>query len=75
MLREDFDMEMAQINEFFNIISKLVSVPNSNDVAINIPLDYLENILQSKNLNIQKYITNPIFKKKIRQILKLEKNY
>jgi hypothetical protein len=75
MLREDFDMELSQINDFFNIISKLVKVPREKNKKIYIPLSDLSEILEQKQLSAQKFITNPLFKKKIRQTLTLENNY
>ncbi len=75
ILREDFDMEFNQINNFFNIISKLVKVPATKEQKIYIPLSDLSEILEQKQLNAQKFITNPLFKKKIRQTLTLENNY
>ncbi|MDD5213586.1 MAG: hypothetical protein PHG82_04135 [Candidatus Gracilibacteria bacterium] len=75
ILRGNFDMEFTNLKDFFNIISKIVKIPSGNNEIIEIDLEDLKKIIESKNISIQKYILNPLFKQKIRETLKLPNNY
>lgn len=75
ILRVDFDMEFGELEDFFNIISKLIKFPEQDNEIVYIDLEDVKKIIESKNISIQKYISNPLFKQKIRETLKLSKNY